>query len=154
MLTAEDGGTYRTSVTLRPTERGEQSTGRPRKIPDLTDERATAETEAMAEQQRLVKVLEDLLTPGVVSLTYFAGLDQDHTAVLIPLLEEAWDHLDPAAGSGTAKPPWEPQCELELWPGEQGRIVTVRFAEGTLTAPEMHVQIRLRDKKAAEGQVA
>jgi uncharacterized protein (TIGR02677 family) len=144
---AADGTRCRVQVTLRPTERGAASAGRPRKLADVAADRDAAEAGAVAELVRLAGLAADLVTPGPVALTHFAGLDAEHTGLLARLLEGALDAFNPSSGSGTAA---MLQCELELWPGQPGRTVTVSLAEGTLIVPDLRVAVhRLGEKGAA-----
>ena len=93
-----------------------------------------------------------MVTPGIVSLSHFAGLDAEHTAVLVSLLEEALDAFDLVTGGGVAA---SPLCQLQLWPGERGQSVAVRLAEGTLTAPDLRIRISLlEDQIPAREEVA
>ncbi|PKW18706.1 uncharacterized protein (TIGR02677 family) [Saccharopolyspora spinosa] len=151
-LTTAAGATCPVQVTLHETERGAHAAGRPRKVADVTADREAAEADTMAELTRMADLSANLVTPGVVTLTYFTGLDADHTAVLATLLEEALAAFDVGVGSGCA---FTLQCQLRLWVGEPGRTVAVRLAEGTLTAPDLRVEVTVLDHDAAaEGEVA
>jgi len=150
-VSSAEGTPCSVQVTLRRTETGRHAGGRPRKIPDVTADREAAEAETIAEIERLRKVSAGLVTPGVVPLDHFAGLDPEHTAALVSLLEEALDAFDPVGGTGIAA---SSVCQLELWAGEPGRIVTVRLAEGRLTAPDLRVRISLPDRQVAGREVA
>ncbi|MFE2722837.1 DUF2397 family protein [Kitasatospora sp. NPDC059327] len=147
--TASAGACHEVKVVLRSTERGAKSTGRPRKIPDLGLERRQGEAQNDAELDRLEAIARDLATPGPVPLSFFKGLAADHTAVLIGLLEEALNGFDDSAGCGST---YTVGAALTLWPGDPEQTVTVEFADGTLTAPDVLIEVSLLDYK--EGTVA
>lgn len=143
--TAAAGAVVPVQVTLRRTEVGVRSAGRPRKIADVTAERRAAEAETIGELMRTANLSADLVTPGLVRLTHFTGLDAEHTAVLVALLEEALDDFDPQVGYGDAL---TLRCQLRLWPGQPGRTVRVELADGVLRAPDVRVEIVQRDAPA------
>ena len=146
-----EGSSCPVQVTLRRTETGRHARGRPRKIPDVTADREAAEAETVAEIERMRRLSAGLVTPGVVSLDYFAGLDAEHTAALVSLLEEALDAFDPVTSTGIAS---SSVCQLQLWAGEPGHVVTVQLAEGRLTAPDVRVRVSLPEHQVAARQVA
>ncbi|BFV56375.1 hypothetical protein KCMC57_up14790 [Kitasatospora sp. CMC57] len=147
--TAQGGACHEVKVVLRSTERGAKSTGRPRKIPDLGLERRHGEEQNDAELNRLEAIARDLATPGPVPLSFFKGLAADHTAVLVGLLEEALNGFDDSAGYGST---YTVGAALTLWPGDPEQMVTVEFEDGTLTAPDVLVEVSLLDYE--EGAVA
>ncbi|MER7671357.1 DUF2397 family protein [Kitasatospora sp. NPDC096128] len=147
---AQDGGCHEVKVVLRRTQRGAHATGAPRRIPDLDQERQRGEEENDAELELLEIIARGLVTPGPVQLSFFGGLDADYTAVLIGLLEEALNGFDDSVGCGSTS---TVGASLTLWPGEVGRVVTVEFEDGTLTAPDVLIEIRLLEG-GVEGMAA
>ncbi|MCE7011812.1 DUF2397 domain-containing protein [Kibdelosporangium philippinense] len=139
---AADSTPDRADVTLREHDAGAQSSRRPRKIPDVAKVREAAEAQKMFELLRLSDLSADLITPGVVTLEHFTNLDAEHTTVLVELIEEAMVAFDTSTGFGVAA---TLRCQLRLCVGEPGRKVTVQLAEGTLTAPDLRVEIRSLD---------
>lgn len=137
-FTAAEGALHPAEAVLRTTERGARSAGRPQKIPDLAEKRAQAELVSKVELERRSALAQDLITPGRVPLTHFAGLDADHTAVFVTLLEEALDAFDHTAGCGTAD---TVGARLHVWVGEFGRMITIELEEGHLTSPDLRVEV-------------
>lgn len=139
-------------LSLRPVDRASRSAGRERKIPDVSADRAAAEAKAAAEMARIGRLAANLATPGAVGLDHFTGLDAEHTALLVRLLEAALDAFDPGEGLGVAA---TMGCQLRLWPGQPGKIATVEFSEGTLTAPDVRVEVSLAETpRSVQGDVA
>jgi uncharacterized protein (TIGR02677 family) len=146
MPTAE-GSQSTLRATLRRTDTGAYSTGRPAKIPDVRAERESSEGEMIADLERMSRILADLATGRTVSLTHFAGLDAEHTEVLVSLLEEALDAFDPTVGFGTAE---RLECRMRLWPAQPGRVITVPVAGGELTAPDFQVEVTVDELDAEQ----
>ncbi|MFJ8676374.1 DUF2397 family protein [Streptomyces sp. NPDC093589] len=144
-LTAAEGTPHSAEAVLRTTERGARSAGRPQKIPDLAETRAKAELASKVELERRSALAQDLITPGRVPLSHFAGLDADHTAVFVSLLEEALGAFTRTAGRGTAD---TVGARMLVWVGEFGRMITVELEEGRLTAPDLRVEVISLDSAA------
>jgi uncharacterized protein (TIGR02677 family) len=137
---ADTGAVCVISLSLQPRDRVSRTAGRERKIPDMSADREAAEAEAAAEMARIGRLAANLATPGAVSLEHFTGLDAEHTALLVKLLEAALDAFDTSKGLGVAV---TMGCQLRLRPGQPGKIATVELSEGTLTAPDMRVEVSL-----------
>jgi hypothetical protein len=100
--------------------------------------RAAEEQAALAEMARLAELSEGLMTPGPVSLTHFAGIDTEHLQVLVDLIEEAMDNYDADLGYGEAL---TLRCRMRLMLGRPDQILTIETADGSLTAPDLRVDI-------------
>jgi uncharacterized protein (TIGR02677 family) len=151
-LTCASGPFHEAQVTLRSSESAGASRRPPKMIKDVGAAREAQEARLTAELDELARLSADLITPGRVSITYFAGLDEAHTRLLMDLVEEALDGFDAARGCGLAR---NPQCDLRLWPPEPVRIATVEFAEGAYRTPEVRVEITpLNWNEAALGDAA
>ncbi|MEU9507835.1 DUF2397 family protein [Micromonospora sp. NPDC048170] len=137
-VTVAAGPSVNVSVSLRSRA---PSTSTPRtahRMENLALSREAEEQAALAEMARLAELSEGLLTPGQVGLTHFAGIDSAHLQVLIDLLEEAMDSYDADLGYGEAL---TLRCRMRLKPGRIGRVTTVQTAEGSLTAPDVWIEI-------------
>lgn len=126
------------TVSLRSRANSAPTPRAPRRMENLALSRQAEEQAAMAELTRLAELSAGLVTPGVVSLTHFAGIDGAHLQVLVELLEEAMDSYDADLRYGEAL---TLRCRMRLTPGDPGRIVTIATAEGTLTAPDVRIEI-------------
>lgn len=147
-LTPSDAGQRcAVQVTLRRTDVGSVSTGRPPKIPDVSTARTAGEFQMLTDLAHMSRVIADLTTPGPVYLDYFTGLDAEHTEALVALLEEALD----AAGAfdvPVTVERWD--CTVTAWPSEQDQGIDVEVAEGTLTAPDLRIAITLTEDAEAD----
>lgn len=131
-------GSVTASTTLRQYEGGGARRSVPRRIPDTTAAKQQALLAEAAELARLERVCRDLLTERPVTLAHFSGLSVEHRDVLIPLIEDAMDAFDPVDGFGRSV---NALCELRWWPIAPASPVTVQFAEGTLLAFDVRIQI-------------
>ncbi|MGV9380027.1 DUF2397 family protein [Nonomuraea sp. NPDC003707] len=127
-------------VTLREHERQGRPSGRPRKVPDTSMERAAAVAEASVEAARRRRLAARLITNGEVGLDHFAGLDSETAVVLFRAIETALAQFDPKSGCGIA-PADSANVLVEVRPGVLGRTVTVDLAEGRLTGPDLRVRV-------------
>jgi uncharacterized protein (TIGR02677 family) len=131
---------HQVEVTLREHERHGPATGRPRKVPDTTAERAAAHVAARAAAQRRRHLLAVLATDGEVSLEYFAGLPSQAAAVLLNAIEIALSQYRPSRGSGQAVID-DAGLQVTVRPGRPRTTVTVELAEGRLTGPDLRVSV-------------
>lgn len=140
--TAARAGTSRhqVEVTLREHERHGPSTGRPRKVPDTTADRAAAHAQAQATAQRRRHFARLLVTDKEVGLEYFAGLASDAALVLLNAIEVALAQYSPEAGCGQADVD-EAGLQVTVWPGRPHTTVTVELAEGRLSGPDLRVSV-------------
>ncbi|MFB7650184.1 DUF2397 family protein [Streptomyces sp. NPDC001922] len=145
--TTRSAGSRTIKLVLRPHDRGARSTGAPRKVADLTEQRRAAEAANEAEIARTESIARALATPGVVPLTHFTGLDTAHAEVLVDLIEEALNSFDDTTGTGTAA---TVGAELTLWIGTPGHAVSVVLQEGELIAPDFLIRIRCTPPREGE----
>ncbi|MFF9143910.1 DUF2397 family protein [Streptomyces sp. NPDC014861] len=140
--TAAEAGVARhhVEVTLREHERHGPVTGRPRKVPDTTAERAAAHAEARAAAQHRRHLLAVLATDGEVGLEHFAGLPSQAASVLLNAIEIALSQYQPGRGSGQAVID-DAGLQVTVRPGRPRTTVTVELAEGRLTGPDLRVSV-------------
>ncbi|GAA4259709.1 hypothetical protein GCM10022255_085360 [Dactylosporangium darangshiense] len=131
---------HHVEVTLREHERSGQQSGRPRKVPDTSEARATAMAEAAAAAARRRRFATLLRTDGEVTLAHFNGLDSAAAAILFAAIEVALEHFDAAAGFGHAQAEGA-DVVVRVRLGEPGVRVTVALAEGKLTGPDLRVTV-------------
>ncbi|WP_329347168.1 DUF2397 domain-containing protein [Streptomyces sp. NBC_01261] len=131
---------YQVEVTLREHERHGASTGRPRKVPDTTADRAAAHADAQAAAQRRRRLAALLATDGEVGLDYLARLPFDAALILLNAIEVALSQYRPEDGSGCATVD-EAGLEVIVRPGESHATVTVHLAEGRLSGPDLRLTV-------------
>ncbi|WP_217369338.1 DUF2397 family protein [Nonomuraea antri] len=127
-------------VTLREHERQGRASGRPRKVPDASADRASALAAAAAEAERWRRLADRLTTPGEVGLDHFAGLDAEAAGVLFRAIEIALARIDPGTGLGTAHADGA-NVVVEVRLGADHVSVTVGFDEGRLTVRDLRVRV-------------
>ncbi|MCM3920126.1 DUF2397 family protein [Frankia sp. AiPs1] len=126
------------SVSLRGRASSAAAPRAPRRMENLELSRQAEEQAATAELARLAELSAGLVTPGMVGLAHFAEIDGAHLEVLVALLEEALDSYDADLGFGEAL---TLRCRMRLTTGRPGQVVTIPTTEGTLTAPDVRVEI-------------
>jgi uncharacterized protein (TIGR02677 family) len=109
-----------------------------RQLENLALKREAEEQAALAEMARWADLSAGLVTPGVVGLDFFTGVDDEHLEILVELMEEAMDGFDPDLGYGEAL---TLRCRLRLAAGRPGVVHRVRAGDGFLTAPDVRIEI-------------
>ncbi len=138
---ADVGVTARTeAVTLREHERPGRTSGPPRKVPQLADQRAGAVAAAVADAQRRQRLAALLVTPGEVGLEYLAGVPGDAVMLLLAAIEVAVSRVDDVGGAYRA-PIDGTSLTVEVRAGVAGRRVSVRLAEGVLSGPDLRIRV-------------
>lgn len=140
--------THHVEVTLREHERHGPTGGRPRKVADTADQRATAVAEALMEERRRHRFAQLLATDGEVRLDHFAGLATEPAVILLQAIEVALERFDAKEGRGQAQAD-RAGVVVRVRPGEPGEVVSVELAEGMLTGPDLRVSVTPVDTVAS-----
>ncbi|MFF4795081.1 DUF2397 family protein [Streptomyces sp. NPDC001276] len=133
-------GRHQVEVTLREHERHGPATGRPRKVPDTTADRAAAHAQAQAAAQRRRRLAAQLATDGEVGLEYVAQLPVEAAVILVNAVEVALSRYRPQDGMGRAAVD-EAGLEVTVRPGRPHTTVTVDLAEGRLVGPDLRLSV-------------
>lgn len=139
-LAAAGVSRHQVEVTLREHERQGPTSGRPRKVPDTSADRAAALAEAKAEAERRRRFAALLATKGEVGLEHFRGLELEAAAILLQAIEVALGQMDPDTGCGQGQADGA-SVLVRVRPGDPDRIVSVALAEGVLTGPDLRIQV-------------
>ncbi|WP_432590509.1 DUF2397 family protein [Streptomyces sp. HD1123-B1] len=131
---------HQAEVTLREHERHGPATGRPRKVPDTTADRAAAHAQAQAAAQRRRRLAALLATDGEVDLQHLAQLPFDAALILLNAVEVALSQYHPQDGMGRATVD-EAGLEVTVRPGRPHTTVTVDLAEGRLSGPDLRLSV-------------
>jgi len=131
---------HQIEVTLREHERFGPASGRPRKVPDTSADRAAALAGAAEAAARRRRFTELLTTGGEVALAHFAGLATDAAGILLAAIEVALEQFDTTTGFGEAHAEGA-SVLVRVRRGEPGRRVSVRLAEGVLNGPDLRVTV-------------
>jgi uncharacterized protein (TIGR02677 family) len=150
--TAAMAGSHRfqVEVTLREHERQGRSSGRPRKVPDISAQRQSAVAEAAAESQRRRILARQLITDGEVGLDHFSGLGSEAANILLRAVETALAQYDTDSQRGISRADGA-DVLVVVRPGPLRRRVTVELAEGTLSGPDLRLSITASEPTSAEG---
>ncbi|GGP78821.1 hypothetical protein GCM10010287_36630 [Streptomyces variabilis] len=133
-------GRHQVEVTLREHERHGRTSGRPRKVPDTSAERAAAHAQAQALAQRRRYLAGLLATDGEVGLEYLGQLPFEAALILLNAVEVALSQYHPQDGLGRATVD-EAGLEVTVRPGRPHITVTVELAEGRLSGPELWLSV-------------
>ncbi|MET8091522.1 DUF2397 family protein [Micromonospora sp. NPDC005220] len=136
------GGTSRhqVDVILREHERAGRSSGRPRKVPDAGAARAAALEKAAATAANRRRFSALLATDGEVPLSYFTGLETAALVILLGAIEVARNTIDVATGYGEVHAEGA-SVVVRVRLGRPETHLPIRFAEGTLVAPELLITV-------------
>jgi uncharacterized protein (TIGR02677 family) len=143
-ITASGTSRHQIELTLREHERHGPRTGRPRRVPDVQSDRTAALAEAAAEAARNRRYAAMLITDREVGLDHFAGLEAGPVFMLVRTIEDALGQFDHAKGYGCARAE-DASINVKVSPGIPGRVVTVKFAEGHLTGPDLRILVTSLD---------
>ena len=139
---------HRVDVILREHERQGRASGRPRKMPDAAPDRAAALAEAAASAARRRQFAAQLITGGEVSLRHYTGLTGEALVILLAAVEVALEHIDSATGVGEAQAEGA-NVLVRARIGDPAARITVSFAEGSLTGPDVRVTVSGADSAPA-----
>ncbi|MEF9527655.1 MULTISPECIES: DUF2397 family protein [Streptomyces] len=133
-------GRHQVEVTLREHERHGRTSGRPRKVPDTSADRAAAHAQAQALAQRRRYLAGLLATDGEVGLEFLGQLPFEAALILFNAVEVALSQYHPQDGLGRATVD-EAGLEVTVRPGRPHITVTVELAEGRLSGPELWLSV-------------
>ncbi|WP_432092120.1 DUF2397 family protein [Streptomyces sp. NRRL F-5630] len=135
-------------VTLREHERHGRPSGRARKVPDTSADRAAAHAQAQAAALRRRRLAALLTTDGEVGLDYLAQLPWEAAVLLLNAAEVALARYRTRSGVGRAAID-EAGLQVSVRLGRPDTTVTVDLAEGRLTAPDVRLSVTPQEQQSS-----